>query len=73
MRKHRRNVLRHLRTAEFEKLTKKGERLLAEAERLDNEGELVTYEINSEDDIKRMLADFNRFFDELRNEKHSER
>lgn len=61
MRKHRRNVLRHLRTAEFEKLTKEGERLLAEAERLDNEFGVKIY---GENDLDALLEDIDRIIDE---------
>lgn len=61
MRKHRRNVLRHLRTAEFEKLTKEGERLLAEAERLDNEFGVKVY---GENDLDVLLEDIDRIIDE---------
>lgn len=61
MRKHRRNVLRHLRTAEFEKLTKEGERLLVEAERLDNEFGVKVY---GENDLDALLEDIDRIIDE---------
>lgn len=61
MRKHRRNVLRHLRTAEFEKFTKEGERLLAEAERLDNEFGIKVY---GENDLDALLEDIDRIIDE---------
>jgi hypothetical protein len=66
MRKHRRNVLRHLRTAEFEKLTKEGERVLAEAERLDEEFGVKVY---GEDDLDALLADIDRIIDEAINDK----
>lgn len=66
MRKHRRNVLRHLRTAEFEKLTKEGERVLAEAERLDEEFGVKVY---GEDDLDALLADIDRIIDEVINDK----
>lgn len=61
MRKHRRNVLRHLRTAEFEKLTKEGERVLAEAERLDEEFGVKVY---GEDDLDALLADIDRIIND---------
>lgn len=73
MRKHRRNVLRHLRTAEFDKLTKKGERLLAEAERIDREEGVTVYEIETDEDFERMLDGISQVFYEVIKEKKRNR
>ena len=48
MRKHRRNVLRHLRTAEFHKLSKLGRRIIEQSERDFIEGRYVTLSTDKE-------------------------
>lgn len=48
MRKHRRNVLRHLRTAEFHKLSKLGLKIIEQSERDFVEGRCVTLSTDKE-------------------------
>ena len=48
MRKHKRKVLRHLRTAEFHKLSKLGRRIIEQSERDFVEGRYVTLSTDKE-------------------------
>mgnify|MGYP005881969269 CR=1 FL=1 len=50
MRKHRRNVLRHLRTAEFHKLSKFGRKVIEQSERDFAEGRFKVLSTNKEID-----------------------
>ena len=64
MRKHRRNVLRHLRTAEFHKLSKLGLKIIAQFERNQADGKVIRFNSREE-----RIEHFNNLFDDIRNEK----
>lgn len=62
MRKHRRNVLRHLRTAEFHKLSKLGLKVIEQFERNQAEGKVIRFNSREE-----RIAHFNKLFAEIKN------